>query len=413
MRNHHRTLILGGGFAGGHVARMLGPEGATIVSPESSMLYTPLLPEVAAGAIEPRHVVVPLRMMCPDAAVVVGRATGLDEGSRTVTVETDLGCAELGYERLVVALGSTARMLPVPGLAAHAMPFKDLADAIRLRNHVLRQLDVADADPDGAARPLTFVFAGSGYAGVEALAELKQLVDDAMRYYPRLAGVEQRWVLLSRGPAILREAPQGLGDYAADLLHRRGVDIRLRTKIESVDAGTVALSDGTKIPAGTLVWTAGVTPNRLVAELGLPLDGRGRIIVDSTLRVEGRSDVWAIGDCARVPNAATADEPDPPTCQHALQQARALVRSLGGSRAPYRYRTRGAGATLGRDRGIAAISGLRLKGRMAGLVTRAYHLSHVPLRSRRLRILADGTLSIAFRRDIASLGAIEVRRQAG
>jgi NADH dehydrogenase len=413
MRRTYRTLILGGGFAGAHVARLLGEPGTAILSPESSMLYTPLLPEVAAGAIEPRHVVVPLRMMCPEADIVVGRATGLDEASRTVTAESEVGPLEIQYERVVIALGSSARMLPIPGLREHALPLKDLADAIHLRNHVLRQLDLADADPDDAERHLTFVFAGAGYAGVEALAELKQLVDDAMEHYPHLAAIRQRWLLVSRGPVILHEAPERLRDHAARLLERRGVDIRLGTTIEAVENGVVSLTDGTRHRSETLVWTAGVKPNRLVAELGLPLDGRGRIIVDGTLRVEGRSNVWAIGDCAHVPNAATPDRPDPPTCQHALRQARALVRSLQGSGADYHYRSRGAGATLGRYNGIADVFGVRLRGRLASLVTRAYHLRHVPLRSRRLRILADGTLSIAFHRDIASLGTIEVRRQAG
>ncbi len=162
----HETLILGGGFGGAYVARLLGRRGATIVSPESSMLYTQLLPEVAAGAIEPRHVVVPLRIMCPDAQLVRGHAVALDEQSRTVSVETEVGPLELEYERLVVALGSTGRMLPVPGLAEYAIPFKNLGDAIYLRNHVLRQLDLAEADPGNAARYLTFVFVGAGYAGV-------------------------------------------------------------------------------------------------------------------------------------------------------------------------------------------------------------------------------------------------------
>jgi NADH dehydrogenase len=413
MRREYRTVILGGGFAGAHVARILAEGSTAIVSPESSMLYTPLLPEVAAGAIEPRHVVVPLRMMCPEADLVVGRAVGLDEAVRTVAVESDVGPVEVGYERLVVALGSTARMLPIRGLRKHALPLKELADAIHLRNHVLRQLDLADADLDAAERHLTFVFAGAGYAGVEALAELKVLVDDAMHHYPRLAGVPQRWVLVSRGAAILQEAPERLGAYAADLLRRRGVDIRLGTSITSVTDGVVDLTDGTRLASETLVWTAGVTPNRAVAELGLPLDGRGRIIVDESLRVEGRTNVWAIGDCARVPNPATPEHPDPPTCQHALRQARAVVRSLRGGTAPYRYRSRGAGATLGRDRGIADVFGLQVRGRFAGLITRGYHLRHVPLRSRRLRILADGTLSIAFQRDIASLATIQVRRQTG
>jgi len=155
------TLVLGGGFGGAHVARLLGRSGATIVSPTSTMLYTPLLPEVAGGAIEARHVVVPLRLMCPEARLVRGRVTHLDEGARRVGVETDAGPMEVEYERLVVALGSTARMAPVAGLTERAMPFKDLADAVRLRDHVLRMLELAETDPVNCDRYLTFVFVGA------------------------------------------------------------------------------------------------------------------------------------------------------------------------------------------------------------------------------------------------------------
>jgi NADH dehydrogenase len=402
------TLILGGGFGGAHVARLLGL--ATIVSPESSMLYTPLLPEVAAGAVEPRHVFVPLRQMCPDAELLRGRALALDEATRTVAVQTDIGVIEVSYVRLVVALGSTARMLPIPGLADHAITLKSLADAIHLRNHVIRKLDLAETDPANAERYLTFVFVGAGYAGVEALAETRQLVQDALRHYPRLRGVAQRWVLVDASPRILSEVPHQLADYTAAQLRRRGVEIRSSSTVASVEAQAVTLGDGTRIDTETLVWTAGVTVNPLVASLGLPLDERGRITVDSSLRVDGRPHVWALGDCAAVPNAATPGRFDPPTCQHALRQARAVAAAMGGATQHYAYRSIGEGATLGRDKGIARILGLHVRGRLGAMVTRAYHLRAVPLRSRRLRILADGLLSVLFRRDIAELGTIEVRR---
>jgi NADH dehydrogenase len=237
--NGHRTarggtLVLGGGFGGAYVARLLGKRGATIVSLDSSMLYTPLLPEVAAGAIEPRHVVVPLRMMCPEAEVLRGRAVGLDEAKKTVTVEGDLGPVELGYERLVVALGSIPRMLPIPGLAEHSIGFKSLADAIHLRNHVLRNLERAEADPENAERYLTFVFVGAGFAGVEALAELIDLVHDAHRHYPAIRDTPHRWVLVDAGSRILGEVPDRLSEYAAAQLRKRSVDIRLGTTLESV-----------------------------------------------------------------------------------------------------------------------------------------------------------------------------------
>jgi NADH:ubiquinone reductase (H+-translocating) len=407
-RAHGGTLVLGGGFGGAYVARLLGKAGATIVSPESTMLYTPLLPEVAAGTIEPRHVAVPLRVMCPHAEVVRGRAVGLDEAARTVSIEGIGGPVEISYERLVLALGAVTRMLPIPGLAEHGLQFKSLADAIALRNHVLRRLDAADAEPLDVERHLTFVFAGAGYAGVEALAELLELVADALRHYPRLRRRTQRWILVDAGPRILAEVPERLGDYAAAQLRRSGVDIRLETTLESVEAGAVTLSDGSRFDTETLVWTAGVTPNPVLSAFGVPLDERGRVIVDPLLTVEGRSNVWALGDCARVPNEATPEAPDPPTCQHALRQSQQLAKTLEGRPKPYRYRSLGQAATLGHEQGIASVLGLRLRGGPGALFTRAYHLYQLPLASRRLRVLADGMLSSFFRRDIAEIGSSEL-----
>jgi NADH:quinone reductase (non-electrogenic) len=400
------TVILGGGFAGAYVARYLGERGPTIVSPENFMLFTPMLPEAASGMLEPRHAVVPLRMMCPHAELLLGEVTGLDEPRRQVDISTDNGAISVPYDHLVVALGSISRTLPIPGLAEHGLGFKDLADAIQLRNHVLRRLEAAAADRRAARRELTFVFVGAGYAGVEALAELADLVRDALRYYPLLRSTPQRWVLVDAAPKILPEIPTRLGEYAAKLLAERGVDIRVSTTLERAEADAVTLSDGERIETRTLVWTAGVRANPLLAQLGLPLDERGRVQVDERLRVQGRANVWALGDCASVPNAATPDHPDPPTSQHALRQARRLARNLTGEPEPYRYRSLGQVATLGRYKGIADVLGLRLRGFLGWWVTRTYHLYQLPLFSRKLRVVTDWTVSLLFRRDIAELSML-------
>jgi NADH:quinone reductase (non-electrogenic) len=407
-RAHGGTLIAGGGYAGSMVARRLGHRGATIVSPENFMLFTPLLPEAASGTLEPRHVVVPLRMMCPHAELIVGRVTALDVDRKSVTVDAIDGPQEVGYEQLVLALGSISRTLPVPGLAQHGRGFRDLADAIGLRNHVLRQLEAADAAlaPQEAARHLAFVFVGAGYAGVEALAELSDLVRDALRYYPRLRAVPQRWVLVDAAPRILPEIPTRLGEYAARQLSGRGVEIHVSTLLESADEHGVLLSDGARIETSTLVWTTGVRANPLLAELGVPLDERGRAVVDAELRVSGRDGVWALGDCAAVPNQATQGRTDPPTSQHALRQARRLARNLAGEPKPYRYRMLGQTATLGRYKGIADVMGLRLRGFPGWFFTRTYHLYQLPLASRKLRVLVDWTVALFFRRDIAELGLL-------
>jgi NADH:ubiquinone reductase (H+-translocating) len=308
----------------------------------------------------------------------------------------------------VLALGSVARTLPIPGLAEHGLGFKDLADAIQLRNHVLRRLELADAalSREDAERQLTFVFIGAGYAGVEALAELSDLLRDALRFYPGLADVHQRWALVDAAPKILPEIPTRLGDYAARELEKRGVDIRVSTTLESVEEHAATLSDGTRLETETLVWTAGVKANPLLAQLGLPLDRRGRVKVDPTLRVEGLDGVWALGDCARVPNAATPGSFDPPTSQHALRQARRLVKNLTGEPRPYSYRMLGQVATLGRHKGIADVLGLRLRGFPGWFVTRTYHLYQLPLWSRKLRVVTDWTVALFFRRDIAELGML-------
>jgi NADH dehydrogenase len=401
------TLILGGGFAGSYVARFLGKDGATIVSRENFMLYTPMLPEAASGTLEPRHVVVPIRMMCPHADLVLGRAFALDEDRHVVSIATAAGDIDVHYEQLVVALGAVARTLPIPGLAEHALGFKSLADAIWVRNHVLQQLELAAAaSAEDAKRHLSFVFIGAGYAGVEALAELSDLVRDALRFYPALKGMRQRWVLVDAAPKILPEIPKRLGEYATRELWKRGVDIRVSTTLDSAEPHSVTLSDGTTLETETLVWTAGVRAHPLLTELGLPLDDRGRVVVDPLLRVEGRQNIWALGDCARVPNEATPDHPDPPTCQHALRQARRLAKNLRSGHRPYRYRMLGQVATLGRHKGIADVVGLRLRGFPGWFVTRTYHLYQLPLLSRKLRVVVDWTVALFFRRDIAELSML-------
>jgi NADH dehydrogenase len=406
------TLVLGGGFAGAYVARLLGRRGATIVSPENFMLYTPLLPEAGAGTLEPRHVVVPLRQMCPHAELLLGRGTGLDEERKVVAAETLAGPCEIGYEQLVVALGAVTRVLPVPGLREHGLGFKDLADAIALRNRVLGQLERAASSPEAAAE-LGYVFVGAGYAGVEALAELHDLSHAALRFYPSLRGVRQRWVLVDAAPKILPEIPRRLGEYAARHLERRGIEIHVSTTLVSYDGREARLSDGTVVQARTLVWTAGVRAHPLLGELGLPLDPTGRVRVDGALRVEGRVNVRALGDCAAVPNARTPGAFDPPTCQHALRQARRLAKNLTGPERTYGYRMLGQVATLGHYKGIAEIPGLRVRGFLGWFVARTYHLYQLPLVSRKLRVVLDWTVALLFRRDIVELSMLGHPRKLG
>ena len=410
------TLILGGGFAGATVARLIGQRGATIVNPDNFMVYTPLLPEAAAGTLEPRHVVVPLRQMCRHAELLLGSAVGHDPEQRVVTAETLAGTFEIEYERLVVALGAIPRLFPVPGLAEHGRGFKDLADAIALRNHLLRSLEIAGArlDPAEAERDLGFVFVGAGYAGVEALAELHDLAQEAIRrYYPSLRDVRQRWVLVDAAPTILADIPRKLGRYTSDELTRRGVEIAVSTTLTSFDGSEAVLSTGVTVPSRTLVWAAGVRANPALEELGVPLDDRGRVMVDSTLRVEGSERVWSLGDCAAVPNVRTPGRTDPPTCQHALRQARRLARNLEGDPKPYGYKMLGQVATLGRYKGIAELPGLRLRGFLGWFVARSYHLYALPTLRRKARVVTDWTIALFFRRDIVELSSLNRQESGG
>ena len=401
------TLILGGGFAGALRRAASGRRRRDDVSHENFMLYTPLLPEAASGTLEPRHTVVPLRVMCPHAELLLG-----DLRCRPRSADGD------GRDRRRAAARALARARARTRRRAahrarswareHALSFKSLPDAINLRNHVLRRLEAADAAlDDGRAARAAVVRLRRRRAtpGVEALAELSDLVDDAMRYYPRLRDVPRRWVLVDAAPKILPEIPSRLGEYAARELAERGVEIHVGTTLESVRADEAVLGDGTRIPTHTLVWTAGVRANPLLRELGVPLDDRGRVEVDELLRVRGVPGVWALGDCARVPNTRS-ETPDPPTCQHALRQARRLAKNITGDPKPYGYRMLGQVATLGRYKGIADVVGLRFRGFPGWFVTRSYHLYQLPLAQRRTRVVVDWTVSLLFRRDLAELGML-------
>src|SRR3954451_12356642 len=236
------VLVLGGGFAGSSVARELGRAGATVVNPTTFMLYTPILPEAASGTLEPRRAAVGIRAMCPHAELLVGRVTAIDTEHRIVRVETDAGSCDVAYEKLVIALGAVTRMPALPGLEALALGLKDLADAIALRNHLLHRLELADADPADAARHLSFVFAGAGHAGVEAIAEMHELVQEALERHPRLRGMTQRWLLLETGDRILGQTPPRLAAYAARHLAGRGIDIRTHTALTGIDRDRASLS---------------------------------------------------------------------------------------------------------------------------------------------------------------------------
>jgi NADH:ubiquinone reductase (H+-translocating) len=428
-----QIVIAGGGFGGFYAARalerLLPAQSAhvTLVNKANFLLYTPLLAGAAGATLDPRHVVVPLRSQLRRTDLVVGQVTGADPAHRSLAVQrADGESVDLSYDHLVVALGSVSRTLPVPGLAEHAIGFKSLADATTMRNQVLNCLDIAEALEDPARRTeyLGFVFVGAGYAGVEGLAELQDFAAQAIQLYPRCRAQGMRWVLAEARERIMQEVPPSLSEFAEDELRRRGIEVRTGTTLRAVTAHVAELSDGETVPARTVVWTAGVKPSPVVARLGLPLDREGRIVVDSTMRVDpsslpereasavpGAGAVWAIGDSAAVPDSSSPGRPCPPTAQHAIRQgrqvARNVVATLGGGRArPFRYRTRGVVAELGQREAVALTLGIRWRGFPAWLIARTYHLLLMPGTGRRLRLLVDWNVALVFGRDSSSPGVL-------
>ncbi|MCW2967031.1 MAG: NAD(P)/FAD-dependent oxidoreductase, partial [Solirubrobacteraceae bacterium] len=326
------VVIAGGGFGGLQAARtlerVLPPHSArvTLVNDVNFMLYTPLLPGAAAGTLEPRHVVVPLREQLKRTDLRLGAVVGADPATRTLRLRTHEGHVEdLAYDQLIVALGSVSRTLPIPGLSEHGRGFKTLPEAIALRNHVLGCLEAAETLEDPAEREpwLTFVFVGAGYAGLEGAAELQDFAVDVLDLYPRCRTQGVRFVLVEGRERVMGEIPESLAAFATAELRGRGMEIRTSTTLEEVTRDSATLSGGERIPTRTLVWTAGVKPHPVVARLGLPLDAGGRIRVDRYMRVEGADGVWAIGDAAAVPDPAQRlRAPTPPTAQHAIRQGR-------------------------------------------------------------------------------------------
>jgi NADH:ubiquinone reductase (H+-translocating) len=420
-----RILIVGGGYVGTYSALKLRRWArrelvdVTLVAPDSFMTYQPFLPEAAAGNVEPRHVVVPLRRALRGIRVLVGEITGADQDRRVAFFRPTEGRPyELPFDLLVVGCGSVSRVLPVPGLAEMGVGFKSLPEAIHLRNRVLSRMDAGEATDDEAARrrALTFVFVGGGYAGVEALAELEDLAREASLMYRRVRRADMRWVLVEASDAILPEIGPDLAGHALDRLRRRDIEVHLETRLESAAGGRMVLSDGASFEADTLVWTTGVRAHPLAGRLGLPVDERGRLVVDAELRARDSDRVWAAGDCAAVPDLV-AGGIAPPTAQHALREARRLGRNVraalrGREPKPFRYRSRGGLVSLGRYDGVAKVLGIRLRGLLAWFLHRTYHVFMLPTLNRKVRVMADWTLALFFRRDIVQLGSLQDPRRA-
>ncbi|MER6681441.1 NAD(P)/FAD-dependent oxidoreductase [Streptomyces olivaceoviridis] len=412
-----RVVIVGAGFAGYRAARTLARltrdrADITVLNPTDYFLYLPLLPQVAAGVLEARRVTVSLPGTLRGVRLVLGEADGIDLDARTVRyVDPEGGAGTLGYDRLVLAVGSVNKLLPIPGVAEHAHGFRGLPEALYLRDHVTRQVELAAAEEDtkSCAARCTFVVVGAGYTGTEVAAHLQMLTDRLARRHPLPGGLRPRWLLLDVAPRVLPELDERLSRTADRVLRARGVDVRMGTSVKEAMRDGVLLTDGEFVPSRTLVWCVGVRPDPLVEAVRQPLE-HGRLIVDPFLRMPGRPDVFACGDAAAVPDLERPGSFTPMTAQHAWRQGRVAAENVAGSlglgrrRRPYRHRDLGFAVDLGGVRAAANPFGIPLSGPAAGAVTRGYHLAALP--GNRVRVAADWLLDAVLPRQGVQLGLV-------
>jgi NADH dehydrogenase len=409
-----RILILGGGFSGvaaaRHLERLCGkrlPVEITMVSRNNFFVLTPLLFEACSGRLELRHCAQPIRPALDRTRFIEARVEQVDVQRRLVhAVASDGTAYELPYDQLVVALGADTNESLIPG-SSTALTFKTMSDALLLRNHLIEQLERADATtyPNVRRRCLTLVIIGGGLVGMELLGELTAFADDVLRYYPRIRRDELKFYLFEAGPRTLPEIDRKLGDVAARVVAQRGADVRVSTPVRSIEPGVVHLADET-IEAATIVLAAGIVPSAATAAIPVAHDKRGRIEVDATMRSRSNPEVWALGDCATIPSPD--GRPYPALAQHAVREGRRVAENVaavlkGGTPKPFVFNSLGTMASLGHSRAVAQVMGIRLRGFPAWWLRRSYYLLQMPRWDRRLRIVLDWTVALFFRPDITKV----------
>ena len=413
-----RILILGGGFAGAytahHLEKRLGRRSdveVRLVARENFVLFTPMLHEVAGSDVADTDIVQPLRKMLRRTRIGIAEIQSIDLATKTVRIVHHdlLQPYDIVYDQLVVALGAVTNFYHTPGLEQHALTMKTLGDAIVVRNRVIDALELADNQSNEADRrkTLTVVVAGGGFAGVETAGAVNDLLRAAVKFYPHLNKDVLSVVVVHSGDHILPELGESLGRYALKKLGRRGVEIRLKTRVTGYDGQEVTLDDGTKIPSRMLIWTAGITPSPLVSSLPCATQ-RGRIVANECLQVPDWPGVWALGDCALVPDPLNPGKFYPPTAQHATRQAAVLARNLvaaleGRPPEPFKFKMIGALAAIGRRAGVAEIYGLKFSGILAWWLWRGIYLSKLPGFQKKVRVMLDWTLDLLFSKTIVQL----------
>ena len=413
-----RIVILGGGFAGATTAlqferifRRRSDVEITLLDNENFFTFTPLLPEVPSGSIQPKHIVFPLRAVLRKTIVRQAQVWKVDVAAKTVTARHCHACGinTVPFDHLVLALGSVPNFFNLAGVQQHARTIKSLADATALHAHVIDKLEHADLESDSEARRelLTFVVAGGGFAGVETLAELNDFVRGAGRFYPSIQPSEIRMVLVHSGQRILPEVSASLSQYALKKLRSRGIEVCLESRLLDYDGRQISLANGELIPSRTLIWAAGTSTSPILDKIDVPRLKNGKVEVDATLAVKDSPGVWALGDSAAVPDLVCGNM-CPPTAQHALRQGKLLARNIaavlaGNPPQPFRYKPQGLLAGLGRRAAVAEIFGLKFSGFLAWWLWRTIYLMKLPSFERKVRVALDWTLDLFFPRDIVYL----------
>lgn len=418
----HRVLVLGGGFAGVETARHIerlarrrDDVEVWLVSRENFTLFTPLLPEVCSGMLEARHCVTALRAQLrrPSSWAVTADVEEIDLDGKVVTVLGGDGDRHrLNYDSLVIALGGETATFGIKGIDEYAVGMKTLADAFALRNRIIEMLERADLEEDADERraQLTFVVGGAGFSGVETAGEIEDFIRRVRRrYYPKIGDREAKGHIVELKDRVLPEMPIEMGEYASAKLRQRGYEIHLGTPLKEVREDGVIIGEGEHIPSRTVVWTGGVQPSPVVRQSGIEVDRAGRAIVKPTMETR-REGVWAIGDCARIPNADEEGAHHAPTAQNAVREAKRLARNIMATIdrrpdrvEPFRYRTIGTLASIGHRTGVGVVFGIRVRGWIAWLMWRGYYWSRVPGIGGKARVALDWLLAALFGSDPVQL----------
>ena len=414
-------VILGGGFGGLYTALELEKRlkrkrdvTITLLNAENFFLFTPMLPETGASSIATRHIVSPLRKLLRRARFAEVRIEHVDLDARTISARHSLTAKprEFHYDHLVIALGGVTNYFGIPGAEDYSLPFKTLGDAIYVRNHTIDKLEEAAVEPESVDELLTFVIAGGGLTGVEVTGALNDFVRQAAAYYPEIDRKRIRVMLIEAGPRLMPEMTEELALFSEKVLEKRGVEVLTNTSVTKVEKNAVEISTGGRIATATLIWSAGVAVNPLIAALDAPKE-RGRIRTNEYLEVEGLTNVWALGDCAYIPDRQTG-KPHPPTAQHAVREGKRVARNIAaalgyGKREPFVYRAMGQMAIVGERTGVADVMGHRFSGLFAWFLWRTYYLFWIPQFEKRVRVVLDWTLDMFFTRDLVQLAVSRER----